>query len=141
MKFQIRKIKTEKEWNIILKLNSRLLKGCDYERHPKGTYWIIWHRKKPVGFFGVNEVDGLKGTMFFNRVGIAKGYQGKGLHKKSLQVRKNHCKRLGIKHLVTYTHIYNLRSANNLEAFGFRIYTPLERLKDKDMYYFHLFIK
>lgn len=139
MKFRIKRVRTDNDWKTVLKINSYTLKGCEYERHPKGVYWLIYHRKRAIGFFGSNQVEGLPDTMFFNRVGIYKKYQGKGLHKRSLQVRKNHAKRLGIKRLISYTHKYNLRSANNLEAFGFRIYTPLDLPYGKDMYYFHYF--
>lgn len=140
MKFKIKKVKTDKDWKIVLKINSYTLKGCDYDLHDLGTYWLIYHKNRAIGFFGCNEITTLPGVVFFNRVGIYKRYHGKGLHKKALQVRKNYAKKLGSYRLISYTHKTNLRSANNLEAFGFRIYTPTEYIYGKDMYYFHLFL-
>jgi RimJ/RimL family protein N-acetyltransferase len=142
MKFKIKRIKTNKEWQTLLKLNSVLFKGCEpYIRHQLGAYWLVYHKTKAIGFFGVNEIEDLKGVAFFSRSGFLEQYTRRGLHKRSLRCRKQYCKKLGIKRLVTYTHKYNLRSANNLEAFGFRIYTPIEtKGVIKDMYYFHLFI-
>lgn len=139
---RIKRITTNKEWSLLQRLNAILFKGCEpYTKHPNGAYWLVWCGDKAVGFFGVNKIDDLENTAFFSRAGFLKQYTQKGLHRRSLQVRRKYCKQNGLTHLVSYTHKYNLRSANNLEAFGFRIYTPIDaRGIDKDMYYFHMFL-
>lgn len=63
-------------------------------------------------------------AMFLSLAGVLPDARGQGWHKRFIQARVRHAKRLGYPRVITYTSPENLRSANNLIESGFRLYTP-----------------
>ncbi len=119
---KIREVGSVDREALLDQLDSKCFPGL--EPYPKqGAYWWIAEDR-----LGVCAFAGLKfcghHTGFLCRVGVEKDYRGQGLHKKLIRVREAKARKLGWKWLITYCSYYNLKSANNLLACGYKLYSP-----------------
>lgn len=103
--------------------------------------WVVYLNDLPVGFACLRHLKYEPNSVFFSRAGLLPIARGNGLHKRLIGVRLSYCKRESISSVITYTLDTNFASANNLTAYGFKLYEPAERWADssskKEVLYFY----
>jgi GNAT superfamily N-acetyltransferase len=115
-------------------LDLSTLPGDEVYEKAGSIWWIAYDGKTPVAYAGIKRWGS---TMaFLCRAGVLKEYRGRGLHAKLIRVREAWARRAGIKHLITYTAPFNLKSANNLIRAGYGLYKPEEEWGVEHALYF-----
>lgn len=131
--FKIRQVKNEAE---VARLFLDLFPDDDLELYKKEKHWLVYQGKRPVGFCSVMPGYLESDTVFLSKAGLLGCARGQGLHKRMIRVRLNWCKKNGYKFAVTYVHRHNGKSAYNLCACGFKVYTPASEWAGKEFIYF-----
>ena len=98
-------------------------------------HWIVYDKdmKIPAGFCTGTKIN--SDTMFLARAGLLDFACGNGLHKRMLIVRERKARKLGLKQIITYTKMDNMRSNHNLQKCGYMIYGPENPYADEDCLY------
>lgn len=94
--------------------------GCQ-KRHPNRVWWLVYAKRNPIGFAGMEIVNG---EAFLCRVGILKDFRGKGIQKRLIRCREKYAKKNRVNDIITYVHIGNISSCNNLISCGYKMYNP-----------------
>lgn len=95
-----------------------------YKTENKAYYWIVYDQdlKIPAGFcIGTDIGDN---TMFLARAGLLDFACGNGLHKRMMRVLEKLARKIGIKTILTYTVLSNIRSSHNLQKYKYMLYAP-----------------
>lgn len=117
-----------------------LLFESDEPVKPEGSWWWLIRdgRGKAIAFAGLRacQYEANRGLAYMVRAGVRTKHRGKGLQKLLIRARVQLAKRKGFKEIVTYVMDWNLASANNLIACGFRLYTPASKYGGSKALYF-----
>lgn len=130
-KFRVRRC-YDKE--LIKQLHSEIFPEDEFYEDEDSADWILYNSAgKAVGFCMMSHWKGK--VSYFARAGVLEEVQGMGLHLRLIKVREAYCKRNSFTKIVTYTKIYNVASARNLQKSGFYLYTPEIKYADDDCNY------
>lgn len=90
-----------------------------------GHWWLAYHLDDPmpVAFAGITPSTLGPAIGYLKRAGVLPAHAGHGLQRRLIRVRVSRARRNGWHRVVTDT-TDNPRSANNLAAEGFRMFTP-----------------
>jgi GNAT superfamily N-acetyltransferase len=128
-----------------LEVLERLDRACfDGDPPPnweRAWWWVAWSRGAPVAFAGLAPItpgaaNGRHGVGYLCRAGVVPAARGQGLQRRMIRVREAAARRAGMRELITYTSRENTKSANNLIACGYRLYTPPEEWGLEGAFYF-----
>lgn len=101
----------------------------------KGWWWTAELDGSPVAYAGM--IDSPGNRIFLCRAGVLPVARGAGIQRRLINVRLTYARRLGFERAITYTAPWNIHSANNLIATGFRLYTPGDEWGcDNALYFF-----
>lgn len=110
--------------DLITRLDRKIFDEQD-EIDPAVLWWVVVADDKIAGYMGLKACsEGGKPYGYLEKAGLLKPYRGHGLQKDMIAVRDREAKRLGLIMNITYTADWNLASANNLVACGYRMYEP-----------------
>lgn len=133
---KIRRAKGQRDLDSIAALD-RLLFPLDYKVDVStGTWWLAYDEDGCVVGYGGAANRGA--YVFLRRAGVVPRMSGQGVHRRLIQVRVAWARAQGSPQVLTYTAYNGLRSANNLLACGFKLYTPSEPYGFKDSLYMRL---
>jgi GNAT superfamily N-acetyltransferase len=120
---QIRRVKlTEGNIELLNALDRTCFPGDDLYGK-QGAEWWVGYDDAVVGCFaGLKNVG--HSTGFLCRAGVLKEARGKGLHRRLIRIRETRARETGLEWMITYVAPYNLKSANNLIACGYKLYNP-----------------
>jgi RimJ/RimL family protein N-acetyltransferase len=110
---------------ILVRLQKECLPEADLWPIDGSFWWLARDENNgPVGFAGlhVDNVDHGIGSLC--RAGVVEQARGHGLQQRFIKARAQAAKAMGLRRLITYTHVSNIPSSNNLIACGFRLYEP-----------------
>ena len=85
------------------------------------SWWLVWHRRKPVAYTGVRV---LGEAAWITACGVVPQHRGHGLQRRMTRAACRFAKRLQCSVLYTHTVNGNPYSVNNLIAVGFRNCIP-----------------
>lgn len=113
----------EGDWELVLNDMDRVaFPGLEPYRKMGALWWVAEDNLGPAAFAGLKDVG--HSTGFLCRVAVQKAYRGTGLHKKLIRVRERKARAMGLTWVITYVSPFNLKSANNLLACGYKLYSP-----------------
>lgn len=131
------RIQQSTDFAAIQKLDKRIFPTDDpLEQNPNGTYWLLHHSGRKVGFCALHPLKYEPNICFMARSGILAAHHGRGLQRRMINVRLRHAQAEGFSHALTYAWIHNPPSISNLLKTGFRIYEPANAYAGEDMLYF-----
>lgn len=95
----------------------------DYDE-PTALWWMVYRGHEPAAFAALRSGRTSPDKAYLYRVGVLCAHTGQGLQRRLIHTRERKARTLGYTGLVTDTSVDNIKSANNLLATGFRLYTP-----------------
>jgi len=133
------KIRTTKNFNLIKRLDAELFDDEEKEEiiNLNWTWFIAEYNGKIAGFAGLQvEEEGGRLYGYLARAGVKPDFRGKGIQRELILARDVQAKRQGADTCITYTASWNIPSANNLIACGYRLYSPSKRYGIRNALYF-----
>ena len=120
-------------------LDSKTFEGEPPYKKDGCYWWLVYDDKgEAVGFAGLKVLDGLnKGLAFLCRAGVLPKASGHKLQRRLIRARIRKARKLGVKEVITYTSMWNFKSAVNILKSGLRFYKP-ENLWAGHVLYFNL---
>jgi len=136
-KYKIKEVKlTDESLLWLVDVDSKIIQSGE-EEWRKHRWWFVYCAGERVGYAGLKIMSGInKGIAFLSRCGILPEHRGNGLQRKLIRVRLAAAKKALCDYVITYTLRTNLNSANNLIAYGFRMYIPEEEWGSPDSLYY-----
>lgn len=138
---KIRRAVTERDLESVRHMD-RVIFPYDEKIELDGAVWWLVEDDDGavVGFGGVSigPPYAFVSQAYLRRAGLLSRVAGRGLHRRLIRVRLAYARAQGATHAVTYTVSDGLKSANNLIACGFRLYTPWQAWAGKGPLYFRL---
>ena len=108
---------------------------------PSTLWWVLSVGGKIAGFAGLKAgVEGAVQYGYLAKAGLLPEFRGKGLQKLLISVRDREAKKLSLSMNITYVAYWNLASANNLIACGYRLYDPDWKYGLKRALYFRKYL-
>jgi RimJ/RimL family protein N-acetyltransferase len=105
----------------------RILFNSDHEITPADCWWwIVEDHGEAIAFAGLRpcQEPSNAGLAYLIRAGVRRTHRGRGLQRDLIRARVRMARRHGFDEVVTYVMAYNMASANNLIACGFKLYRP-----------------
>jgi GNAT superfamily N-acetyltransferase len=100
----------------------------------KGYWWLAREGARVVGYAAAAVVGD---TMYLTRAGVVPAARGRNIQARLIRARVQYARRLRLARVHTYTVYWNMRSANNLLACGFRLWRPAKPWGGKwSLYYY-----
>lgn len=128
MTYRIRQVECDGEMQHLLRDMHTLCFGdtaphADYDE-PTAFWWMAYKGREPAAFAALRAGQTSPDKAYLYRVGVLCAHTGQGLQRRLIRCREQKARALGYTGLVTDTSVDNIKSANNLIAAGFRLYTP-----------------
>lgn len=101
-----------------------------------GDWWLVYADDVAVGFAGIRDATTEPEASFLCLAGVVPEHRGRGLQRRLIHARVQRARQLGKRAALSWVADWNVRSANNLVAAGFRLYWPAQRFGDKETVYF-----
>jgi RimJ/RimL family protein N-acetyltransferase len=136
MKFDIVEANLRQHGDIINRLQKECLPEADVWPTAGAFWWLAKNEQGgPVGFAGLYVENYDHGVASLCRAGVVEEARGHGLQKRLIKARQDFAFKIGMKRLITYTHVANIPSINNLIASGFKLYDPPKHWAEDDFLY------
>jgi RimJ/RimL family protein N-acetyltransferase len=129
---RIRKATSDEDFAAIRMMDRRLFPQDDPPEVPGDSLWwvaVCQRYRVIVAYGGLRPCKAAenRGVAFLIRAGTDPKYRGQGLQTRLIRARIVAARRMGLKHLVTYTVPWNPASGNALIRKGFKLYSPATR--------------
>lgn len=123
-------------------LDSECFPGDDLEIKDDSYWWMTFDEGHAVAFAGLQytpfNLPGYQGKVgYLCRSGVLNTHRGRGLQRLLIQRRVNHAWANDMSRVVSYTHVENVHSSNNLIRTNFKLYTPKYYSAGKEFLYWH----
>lgn len=129
------KVRSTKDFNLVLELNSKIFPEDKLELDEKTVAWIVYNSQgQPVAFCTARKL--LYGILYMDRAGVLPDYQGKGIHRKLINARERFAKKNGFKKIITYVMKHNYQSLCTLVRCDFKLYNPEYAYAGREVLYF-----
>lgn len=109
-----------KKW--IEKIVNLYLSENYFEEIKHHIFWVGWCKGEKTSLSSMVVLE--DGLCYLSSTVVLPEFRGKRLQRRHIKARLAEAKKQGCKQVVTYTHLKNYASANNLIKEGFLLYEP-----------------
>ncbi|MDD3412558.1 MAG: GNAT family N-acetyltransferase [Lachnospiraceae bacterium] len=131
------RIRRAKDLSMIVTLNTIIFPEDALHLDEQTVAWVAYDKNnQPAAFCTARKLEDR--VLYFDRGGVLKEHQGKGLHRKLIEIRERYARKNKYKTAITYVMKDNIKSLCTLVRCDYLIYTPVYQWAGKagDMIYY-----